>query len=144
MQKLRKYSLIISIILYCLSLTQDAFYIDKNDHDAWSSLPALILGWLGILFGSGAAFTWLANPVLFLSWFFLFNNIKSALLTSILASIIAASFLLFHEIISDEAGNYSKITHYGAGYWLWLISCLITLLGTVKLYSSAKSNMRQT
>jgi hypothetical protein len=123
------------MVCYCLSLTQDAFYIDRVDHNAWSSgLWLLLIGWLGALMGSGAALTWLANPVLFFSWFLLSGNTKSAVLAGVAASIIALSFLLFTEVITSEAPTYSTITFYGLGYWLWLSSCLIIAIGATILY----------
>ena len=47
---------------------------------------------------------------------------------------IALSFLFFSQIISDEAGNYSKITSYKLGYWLWVLSSLIMFAGNFWLY----------
>ncbi len=52
------------------------------------------------------------------------------------------SFLLFDEVISDEAGNYSPITQYKLGYWLWVVSSLTMLIGSLLLTYISK-NRRQ-
>jgi hypothetical protein len=39
------------------------------------------------------------------------------------------SFLLVDEIISNEAGTKSKVVFYGLGYWFWLFSSFIMLIG---------------
>jgi hypothetical protein len=49
----------------------------------------------------------------------------------LLAFLFAASFLLAHTIIKDEAGNYARITQYNAGYWLWLGSIGMLLVTTL-------------
>jgi hypothetical protein len=116
----------LSIFLYLLSLTQDAFYIDQPDYAAWASSGWLVLiGWIGALMGGGAALTWFANPLLFFSWVILPANKMLAIVASSVAAVLAASFLLFEKVITSEAPTYSLITHRGAGYWLWLCSCVV-------------------
>jgi hypothetical protein len=39
------------------------------------------------------------------------------------------SFLLVDEIITNEAGTKSKVVSYELGYWLWLLSSFIMLIG---------------
>ena len=137
--------LTISMGTFLMSLTQTAFMIDKSDSDSGSmhSLLALLTGWLA-LFSSPAGTAWVANPLLVLSWFFISRNIRKALIASILATAASASFLLFGEIISDEAGHTSEIIGYGSGYWLWLISCCSFMIGTAVLYIAGRNQQQTT
>lgn len=131
-------ALIISIVLFAVSLTQPAYYIDATEHDAWAnSFYLLIFGWSGV-FAGGAAFAWLANPFILLSWFFLYRRIKAALVLSAIATAFAASFLCFHVIISSEAPTYSVITSRKAGYWLWLLSISWFFISTTIIYYREK------
>ena len=119
----------LSVLLYLASLTQDAYYIDGSNATAWaSSWWLVVIGWLGMFIGGGAALAWLANPLLILSWSVLMLSRKIAALTSVVATMSAASFLLFDSVISSEAPTYSKIIYRGPGYWLWLSSCSILTL----------------
>ena len=82
------------------------------------------------LFAGGAALTWLANPLLIFSWFALKSNPKLSFISSIGATLLASSFLLFDKIIDNEAGHYNEIVSYGTGYWLWLFSCATITIGS--------------
>lgn len=93
-----------------------------------TSIDALLLGWLTMLTG-GASLSWLANPLLFISWILLMKNKKYNLLFSFLASIMCLSFLMFTSIIDNEAGTINPIIKIGIGYWLWVCSCTITFSG---------------
>lgn len=118
--------------LYGVSLTQDAFYIAGSNPTAWSPGWALLLfGLLGAAAG-GAALTWFANPLLFFAWgaHFLRED-QSERICGVLATLTAASFLLFSEVITNEAGGYSAITGYGPGYWFWSSSCAVMALSAV-------------
>jgi len=122
--------LVFSIMLFLSSLTKPAFYIEREDYDAWSnSLILLGFGWSGALAG-GAAIAWFANPLIFLSWVVLFKNIKMSVIASIIATALAISFLFFDKVITSEEPSYSKITAYKAGYWLWLSSIMLFTITT--------------
>ncbi|MEO1051405.1 MAG: hypothetical protein AAFX87_12320 [Bacteroidota bacterium] len=54
-----------------------------------------------------------------------------SLILCLLSTLIALSFMLFDEIIDDEAGHYRKITGYELGYWLWISSNAVMLLGNI-------------
>lgn len=97
-----------------------------------TSLEAFLMGGFAMLTG-GAAITWLANPLLFITWILLVRNKKSARFFSLAASVISSSFLLFQTIIENEAGQHNPIIKIGIGYWLWLSSCLTTFLGSLAI-----------
>jgi hypothetical protein len=121
----------------------------------------VLLGWLGVMveMGSvadlmaalldptspaipatvGASFSWLANPLLCLSWTLLKGNPRGAIGASLMAVALSMSFLLFDEVISDEAGHYSTITEYKTGYWLWVGSSLTMLTGSLLLTYISKN-----
>ncbi len=124
---MNRITLFISIGLFIISLTQPCYCTTKSCGD---SIAALLSGSIGFIYG-GAALTWLANPILIISWCFVNRNPKLSLVTSVAAFLIALSFVLFDEIISDEAGHYSRIIGYRLGYWLWVYSSLIMVISNV-------------
>jgi hypothetical protein len=123
--------LAVSIVLFLASLTQDGFYIDREDPRAWASCIGLLLvGWLGVIMGVPA---WLANPFLVGAWVLAcFRRMRwIGLCCALISLAFMLSFLLHGEIMTDEAGGYSKITGYGAGYWLWVASAAAALVGSL-------------
>lgn len=119
----------VSGIVFLASLTQDGFYIDRADADAWANCFGLLLvGWLGMFDG---VFAWLANPMLVLAWAAIwFPRLRFAsLIGALIALLFALSFLLHHDIMANEAGGRAAITGYGWGYWLWIGSMLVMACG---------------
>ena len=119
-----------------ISLTQTAYVTNYNDAtaNAVPSFMAFLLGWMNIL---GAGISWLANPLLFLSWIMLFFAPKKSLICSALSVLLCLSFLRFNDIIVNEGGGHSDITGYGTGYWLWLVSCCVNCAGTFLVYQNS-------
>lgn len=135
---MRRTILLTSIVLFVCSLTQKCYCTTNQCGDA---IMALLVGWLGLAYG-GAALTWLANPVLWISWIFIKKNARLSFLCSILSPLICVTFLLFNKVIDDEAGHYNKITGYKTGYWLWLASSLVMCTGNLLLNISNKGMNR--
>ncbi len=123
-----------SICVYVVSLTQHCYCTTDSCGD---SIMALLIGPLGLIFG-GAGFSWLANPFLFSAWFSFKNKPLRTIVVSSISVAFMASFLVFKRIISDEAGNYSEIVSYRLGYWLWLLSGMIMLVGSILVYGRSK------
>ena len=117
----------VSCAVFIISLTQKSFCTEGSCGDG---IACLISGAIGFATG-GAALTWLANPLLFLSWILIHKNPKLSLQISIAATLIALSFLFFKQIMADEAGNYSRIISYKFGYWLWVSSSVIMFVGNL-------------
>lgn len=118
--------LLVSICLFASALTQDGYLIDEPDPHAWAPARALLLiGWIGIAHGQ---FAWLGNPLLIMSWI-QFNSGKFTLglKFACAALIFMLSFLLYPTVVSSEAPDYSKITSYELGYWLWVMSAATTV-----------------
>lgn len=127
--RLPKILAFISIGLFAVALTQNGYYIDRPNRNAWA--PAwgeLAVGWISVFSGTVA---WLGNPLLFASWVALFNKaLRAAGLFAAVALGFMLSFLLNRTIIDSEAPSYARITGYGLGYWLWLSSAATVVIGT--------------
>lgn len=153
---------ITALVLFIYSLTQKSFCTGE----CGDSFMTLLIGWMGVLldvghlanaltdFASGegfslrypigAAFTWLANPAMFLSLMFIKEkNSKAALFFAALSALLALSFLLFTFIADNEGGVYNKITGYKAGYWLWVSSTLTVLIGSAVLTIRGKNQEKR-
>jgi hypothetical protein len=125
-----KVFLLISIIVFIISLTQNTYCTSsKNSSDDLSGWFVLLIGIIGV-FAGGACLSWLANPFILVSWIIV-KKTKYSFAFSLLAVICSSSFLLFDKIVVDEAGHYANITHYNIGYWLWLSSMIVMLIGNV-------------
>jgi len=131
-------TLIISIGLFTFSLSQECFCTGSNCGGSWSGLAILFSGALGFYL-CPAGFTWLANPAILIAWTFIRKNPKRSLSASIIAFLLAISFLFFPNIVSDESGNMRQITAYHLGYWFWLASMLSVLSGNLIVYFQARS-----
>jgi hypothetical protein len=85
-------------------------------------------------------------PIHFFSLHGCFVRKKSGLAVrlSLLATLLTLSFLLFGQIIHDEAGHYSRITGYGPGYWLWVASAATAFLGGLCLTNAKRKGMLTT
>ncbi len=124
----------ISVATFLVALTQKCYC---TAHGCSDSGEALLMGAIGFLYG-GAAFSWLANPLLLVSWFSVKTKPKVSLICSLLAVLFSISFLFFKTIIADEGGNYTAITGYGMGYGLWVFSSLVMLLANIVLFFPAR------
>jgi uncharacterized membrane protein len=137
---IKKAAFILSVALFLVSLTQKCYCTTASCAD---SIMALISGAIGFVFG-GAALTWLANPLLFASWFYNNRSPLISLILSLLSLIIMISFTFFKTIIADEAGSYKIIIAYKAGYWLWLSSGVVMTFNNIIYYfrpAKADDNM---
>ena len=119
----------ISLGVLLVALTQKTYCTpDCGSHG--SGFVAFLFGTLGIFVG-GAYITWFANPFLILSWLFIGKRPWVSLVLSSFSLAIAFSFLTYDEIMIKEAGHYGKIVGYALGYWLWITSIAIMLLGSL-------------
>jgi hypothetical protein len=130
MKIIRRTIFLISVALYILSLTQQCYCTERSCAD---SLPVLIFGIFGIGSRGVVFFVWLANPALWISWFYLFRKEKLTLYTSLFATIFSLSFLFFTEIKDGATEGIHKIINYQPGYWLWVSSACSILIGTLCL-----------
>jgi hypothetical protein len=127
--KSQKLFLFLSIGLYLISLTQKSYCTVGGTCEYFSGLLNLIFGWFGVFTLHIPAFPWLANPLLLGSWIFFRKKPKASFILSGIAFILMLSFLLVDEIIVNDGSTTSKVNFYGLGYWLWLFSSFIMLIG---------------
>ncbi|MBL0072975.1 MAG: hypothetical protein IPP34_14715 [Bacteroidetes bacterium] len=125
-EKIIKKILIVSIILFVLSLTQECYCTTSNCSD---SIMVFLLGWAAI-FSTGAGLCWFANPLLFISWIFLKKKLKLSMFLSITSFLLSFLFLIFDSIVDNENGGSHQIISYKSGYWLWLASGAVMVIGT--------------
>ncbi|MBC7398501.1 MAG: hypothetical protein H7289_01055 [Mucilaginibacter sp.] len=125
-----KITLVISMGLYVLSLTQQAYCISGSCGNHWSGVSLVALGAIGGIM-STAGLTWYANPLIWAAWSLLKKKPKSAMVFSLLATLLSASFLLATRISDVQADVTTYITEYRIGYWLWLASMGTMLVGSL-------------
>ncbi len=85
----------------------------------------------------GAPLTWLANPVLWFSWIKI-KNLRLSFIGSFISTAISFTFMLFDTVKNGATcggtdGEVSscdtQIEGYGLGYFFWLASSIILLIG---------------
>ena len=114
-------SLMLSVILFAASLTQEAFCVSGICSD-WP-------GWSILLFGALGHASWFANPLLGFSWLAtLFSRRLPALILALAALALAGSFLFETAVVINEAGMSNPVTGLREGYWLWLASMAMASL----------------
>lgn len=150
---------ITGITLFIASLTQKCYCLGDQCGD---SIAAFLFGWLGVLlelghvatfimekiqgqdtifnYKIGATLSWLANPLIIISFVTLRFSPKTTIVISVLSTLIILSFLLFRFVIANEAGHYNEITSYKLGYYLWLLSSLTMLTGSIYLTTKRTDN----
>ena len=121
-----------SIVIYIVALTQKGFCTTAGQ--CAIGIVDLLVGWMGVFMLHPPAMVWLANPTLVAAWVFIKKNQRTSFILSVISLVIMLSFLLFDEIIVNESGASSKITAYGLGYWLWVLSAFIMVVGNTVLY----------
>ncbi|MFN8324810.1 MAG: hypothetical protein U0T80_03530 [Flavobacteriaceae bacterium] len=132
LSNLLKITLVISLILFLISLTQPAFFIDrKDDPNAYSnSFILFLLGWMSFLGGAFIPFVvWLANPLFLLSIFLSIRKKNLGFITALGSTCLAIIFSQFTTVITSESGSSSIITGFGLGFKLWLSSFMILTMG---------------
>jgi hypothetical protein len=118
-----------SVALFLGSLATECFYVDRNGiADSYGiGMMLLLIGWLGVLTAIPA---WLANPALLMAWATLF--VRQRLVAVVVAGLalgFSLSFLAQRDILVNEGGGKSAIVGYGPGYWLWIASIGVLLVG---------------
>jgi hypothetical protein len=135
-----KITLVISVGLYALSLTQQCYCISGACGNHWSGISLVALGAIGGIM-SVAGLTWYANPLIWAAWSLIKNKPSQAFVFSLLATLLSASFLLATSISDVQANVTTYITGYKIGYWLWLASMSTMLVGCFILYLLTRNNL---
>lgn len=117
---------LLSVALYVICLPLEGVC---TNGECGIGILYLIFGALGF-FLSVTNLAWLANVALFIAWANLTSGItRLGMAGAVLAPILATLPLMMPDIVSNEGGVPTRIDGYGAGYWLWLASTVVMLLG---------------
>lgn len=132
-KKIKTVLILLSLIIFTISLFQPAFFIDRQDSDAYSnSLFLFALGWMSFLGGGFIPFMiWLANPLYLISIFLISKSFKLGILTSLWSIFLAVIFANLNSILTSESGSTSKITELGLGFYLWMSSFVILFISSL-------------
>lgn len=136
----RLYSVLLSIILLVISLTQQALVV-KGSNEI-SALVYFIGGAISII--GGGTFEWIiwwANPLCLISIILFFMNKRNAVIFSLIALLLSLSFLAWNEILISESGTTGKILYLESGYYLWLSSIILLTFSTCFYFTNYKSRI---
>ena len=134
-------AIILSLILLIASLTQPAFYIDREDPAAWAdSWLLFFFGWTFPMGGALIPFLfWCSNPIYIFSLIQTLKGDKVGFYLSALSTLVALAFSQMDTIITSESGSESPIKSLELGYKLWVASFVVMTIGTgVNLYLKSK------
>ena len=105
----------------------------------WPGFGILLISILGLGM-TWANATWLANPPLFIAWRLIWCcKIIAALIASLLAFAVAASFPFQDVVVTNGGGIPFRIISIQIGYWLWLASTAAACVGAIALRRSASA-----
>lgn len=123
-------SLIVSVFVFVLSLCFSAFYVVlEGKHQGIESAGIFLMGWLAVVLYGYVA--WLANVALLAAWILgLLGKRRAAVFCAAIAIILGLSFLL-HRNVNLNAGGVQRVLSYGAGFYLWIASMGVFLVGMV-------------
>ena len=123
--------------MFIISLTQKS-YCTPGSCENFSGLLTVLFGWFGVLMLHVPAFPWLANPILFIAWIFFKKKPKISLILCVISFLLMVSFLFVNEIIVNDGSTKGIILSYGLGYWLWILSSLVLVIGNLITLKSKK------
>jgi hypothetical protein len=105
-----------------------------NDCKKWrvaAVIAALFSIILMSIFPTAAGYAaWLANPIIAATWLLYLSNTQPAALISALVGLgLTLSFLWVANVPLGPKLNMVPIISYGVGYWLWVASAAIVVIG---------------
>jgi hypothetical protein len=74
---------------------------------------------------------WLANPCLWCCWLALWNDFKHSWVPASAATLLATWLAMNDVPLRSFDGQQFIATQFATGYWLWVSSCIIALLGSL-------------
>jgi hypothetical protein len=151
-KRIRLGVVLLPALLFCVSLTQNAFIYEYQGKQVPSSISIFLMGGFAILGGGGLEWlTWLANPIAIVSCIRFLNETNPQIKIepilripipnpkpishwlSLIAAAIAWSFSFWNEILAAESGSTGQILGLEYGYWLW-VSSLTALSVSINIY----------
>lgn len=144
-RKVKIITLVISISLLIISFTQNAVVVNRTSPEPQSSFLYFLMGATAILGGGLFEWiVWLANPLSLITILNLWKDRKTAIITSIFATILSGSFFFWKELLVSESGRMARIISFETGYYLWFLSILILNLGVLYNFSSIGNSEKDT
>jgi len=132
LNKIKICILFVSVTIFLASLTQTA--LTYNDHEGLKTHSALSLLFMGAfaILGGGLLewLIWLANPLYLLALILLLRPNKTSRNVSMMATMLALSFVTWQRILASESGSTAAIKSLNTGYWLWMMSLMTLTVGT--------------
>ncbi|MCG8573646.1 MAG: hypothetical protein MI810_02085 [Flavobacteriales bacterium] len=123
----------IALALFIASLAMPTFGVHEDAENSWG------MGWVNLTVGIFSRNpTWWANPFIIASWFYLFKKNRISIALSIVACLLALSLLWVTELMISTSGETANIKTYLVGYWFWLCSIVISLIGSILLIPQSK------
>lgn len=125
----------LSILFLLISLFLPVFF--TADGGQFDGFGVLLIGWMAILYLSNGlgAIGWYANPLLVIAWLCLvIAKFRKGGLVVLIVSIGIAlcSVLMVHKkVLVNEGGGTSEIVSTGIGFYIWLASFLICIIGYI-------------
>lgn len=132
-KKFKKIFVSICLIILAISLTQIAFVSEGTDGTVSEKGYLYFLMGSVVIIGGGTLewLIWLANPISLLAIILLIKDKKSSIKFSLLAFLIALSFTTWQKILKSESGAVGQIISLESGYYLWLSSIFLLLIGSI-------------
>jgi hypothetical protein len=132
---LLRMTVILSIMLFLLSLTQNSF-CRPSDCNAWPGWGLLLVGWLEIMnidkVGPFVGLAWFANPCLAAAWISTFlGQGHRAIGYAGAGLILGLGFLFGNSVVGVEGGGLEPITRYAVGYWIWIGGLAVALCAAI-------------
>ena len=126
----------------------------SND-GSFDGFSALLMGWAGLFMldsnkGTEIGFLgWYANLFFFPAWLGLLLSIKFRVVAfvglafTLVGTALALCSVMVKSILINEAGDTANVTSMGAGFYIWITSFAVCLLGyfATIIWSFAKPKM---
>lgn len=127
-----------SSVMFAVSLALPVFIFKQ--HDSVFGLTVLAWGWWGILLGEAG---WFANfAFLYALWAFSTGRGFASKVASSAALVIGLTSFHAKEWYFNEGGG-TKVAMHGPGFYLWLLSLLVLMLGSCLLPARGKAFTRE-
>lgn len=130
--------LAVSLLLFLACLPLSSFCVAQPGCREWPSWSLLVFGWV-TMFGGWPYVTWLANPLLLLTWVSLALSTRLlSLMFSAAALALGASFALTKQIVTNEGGVPGSIASFEWGYKLWVASMVASVMSALLVKDGAE------
>ncbi|WP_343631306.1 hypothetical protein [Fluviicola sp.] len=129
---MKKYLWIISLSLYLLAFILPVYSTTKGPATFGQGIPMLALGWIQAFTEKGLALAWFANPLFIIALCTTKKYPVTSVFFAAFAILTALCFLRGGVIyLPHDATHFAYLTGIKIGYWTWLASMVVVLVGAV-------------